>query len=287
MSGAGKLLAPIALAFAGVGVAVAFAGTGPMFATWRTAAADSFYGTQTLPPELAELVGLTLGILGGSIAGKWVAAWAIARRYVQTGAPWMWRALVAGLLAWFAVDSGFSLGLDASFNVAMINVLPLVVFGIPLWLARPGREDDGRKDEPSPAMPLPWKVLFATCVVFVIVGALLLGTPVSPLFAPYLETLAETYFEGGITHEAYLWIRFSYGLIGVTFGAHFLMLAWAVLRAPGQRWVLDAVALSMLAWFVVDSTACLRHGGLFNVLMINVPSMLAVTLPWAWSRRRA
>lgn len=284
MSGAAKLLAPIALAFAGVGVAVAFAGTGPMFAMWRTAAAGSFYGTETLPPEIAELVGLTLGILGGSIAGKWVAAWALARRYAQTGSPWMWRALVAGLLVWFAVDSGFSLGLDATFNVAMINLMPLVVFGIPLWLARPGR-DDG--DDRSPALPLPWKVLFATCVVFVIVGALLLGTPVSPLFVPYLETLADTYFEGGITHEAYIWIRFLYGLIGVTFGAQFLMLAWALLRAPGQRWVLDAVALSMLAWFLVDSTACLLHGGMFNVLMINVPSMLAVALPWAWCRRTA
>ena len=131
MSGAGKLLAPIALAFAGVGVVVALAGTGLMFAMWRTAAADSFYGAETLPASISELVGLTLGILGGSIAGKWVAAWAIARRYAQTGSPWMWRALVAGLLGWFAVDSGFSLGLGATFNVWMINVLPLAVFGVP------------------------------------------------------------------------------------------------------------------------------------------------------------
>jgi len=281
MAGARKLLAPIALVFAAVGVAVAFAGTGPLFAAWRTAAAQSFYGTDALPPVLSELAPLTLGILGGSIAGKWVAAWAIAARYAETGRPWMWRALVAGLLLWFGVDSGFSLGLDAPFNVWMINVAPLLVFGVPLWLARPSPEADA----PKPAVPRPWMVLAATCGVFVIVGLLLLGTPISPLFAPYLQTLAKTYFKGGINHEAYIWIRFTYGLVGVTFAAHFLMLGWAALRAAGQRWVLNAVALSMLAWFLVDSTACLLHRGTFNVLMINVPSLLALAIPWAWCRR--
>lgn len=53
----------------------------------------------------------------------------------------------------------------------------------------------------------------------------------------------------------------------------------------GQRWALQAVATSMLSWFVVDATGSVLHGAWFNVWMVDAPSLLAVALPWAFARR--
>ena len=41
----------------------------------------------------------------------------------------------------------------------------------------------------------------------------------------------------------------------------------------------------MTAWFVVDSAGNLLHGGLFNVLQINLPSYLGTLLPLAFAYR--
>ena len=41
----------------------------------------------------------------------------------------------------------------------------------------------------------------------------------------------------------------------------------------------------MTAWFLVDSAGCLMHGGLFNVLQINLPSYVGTLLPLAFAYR--
>jgi hypothetical protein len=43
----------------------------------------------------------------------------------------------------------------------------------------------------------------------------------------------------------------------------------------------------MLGWFLVDATASAVHGAWFNVWMIDVPSLLAVALPWTLALRRS
>lgn len=58
------------------------------------------------------------------------------------------------------------------------------------------------------------------------------------------------------------------------------MLALALRHAAGERWVLGAVASSMLGWFIVDATASVVHDAWFNVWLIDVPSLLALALPW-------
>ncbi|MCA9644347.1 MAG: hypothetical protein KC492_26815, partial [Myxococcales bacterium] len=76
---------------------------------------------------------LLLGILGGSIAGKWVAAAYVVVR----GGAFAKRTLWVGLLSWFLIDSFVSARHGAWFNIWMINIVPLVLTGalISLWQA--------------------------------------------------------------------------------------------------------------------------------------------------------
>jgi hypothetical protein len=278
-----RALELVCLAFALMGVAVAAAGGTAMFAAWRAAAAQALLERPALPVTLEPFAALTDGILGGSIVGKWVAAAWLVRRPLAEGRRWAWWALVAGLLGWFVLDSGISVAMGAGFNVWMINLAPLVVFGGPLLAARAGT----RPEAPAPAVvPGAWAVLRWVCIGFAAFGVLVaLGSHTLP-FALYRQAIADAWFHGTLPADAWIWLRFTYALIGATFFGHFLMLALALRHAPGQRWVLDAVATSMLAWFLVDATASAVHGAWFNVWMIDVPSLLAVALPW-WLARRA
>jgi hypothetical protein len=265
------------VAFALVGLAVAALGRTAMLAPWRAAAAVALLERPVLPVALEPFAMLTDGILGGSIVGKWVAAAWLVRHPLAEGRRWAWWALVAGLLAWFVLDSGVSLALGAGFNVWMIDLAPLVVVG-GLLLAVRAR---ARMEAPAPATETrAWAGLRWVCTGFAAFGVLVaLGSHTLP-FAPYRQAIADAWFHGTLPADAWLWLRFTYALIGATFLGHFLMLALALHHAPGQRWVLDMVATSMLAWFLVDATASAAHGAWFNVWMIDVPSLLAVALPW-------
>jgi hypothetical protein len=100
------------------------------------------------------------------------------------------------------------------------------------------------------------------------------------VFAPYQQAIADAWFHGTLPVDAWIWLRFTSALIGATFLGHFVMLALALRHAAGQRWVLDAVASSMLAWFLIDASQSAVHGAWFNVWMIDLPSLGAVALPW-------
>ncbi|MEZ4326976.1 MAG: hypothetical protein R3B40_17290 [Polyangiales bacterium] len=270
-----------------VGLALALAGRTRAFAPWREAAADVLFGTPTFPAALEPFAALTDVIIGGSIVGKWVAAAWLVAHPLRAGERWAHRALVAGLVWWFAWDSGVSLAVGATFNVWMINLLPFISFGALLaWAHRRGTHDAARVVRPPHApITASWRALTLVCWLFVAVGVALSLGSTSLLFGVYQRAVAEAWFEGALTVEALTWMRFSYGIIGATFGAHFLMLALALHGAPGQRWVLTAVATSMLAWFVVDATGSALHGAWFNVWWVDAPSLAAVAIPWALARR--
>jgi len=278
-----RVLWLVCLAFALVGLAVAVAGRTGLFAPWRAAAATALLEQPALPVALEPFAALTDGILGGSIMGKWVAAAWLVRCPLAEGRRWAWWALMAGLLGWFVLDSGISLALGAGFNVWMINLAPLVAFGGLLLLARAGTRPEvatGVAVAAAAAESRASVVLRWVCTGFAAFGVLVaLGSHTLP-FALYRQAIADAWFHGTLPADAWIWLRFTYALIGATFLGHFLMLALALRHAPGQRWVLDAVATSMLAWFFVDVTASAVHGAWFNVWMIDVPSLFAVALPW-------
>lgn len=261
--------------FALLGVLVAVAGTSAGFAPWNAAVSGAFFGAADYGDAL-PMVQTTLGIVGGSIVGKWIAALWLVAVPLRSGRRWAWEALWAGLLGWFAIDSAVSIATGAAFNVWMINAAPLVVFGALLSRQRP-RPGAGK----PPRIDVAWRALFWVCIAFVGVGVAVAVALSSPLFSIYTDQFAKTFFGGKMPPSAYAYLAFIAGPIGGTFAAHFVMLAWAIRCTPAadRSWLRACIVTSVLGWFIVDSTMCLWHGAWFNVAMINVPTLVAVGLP--------
>jgi hypothetical protein len=130
-----------------------------------------------------------------------------------------------------------------------------------------------------------WTLLTRVCWGLALVGCVLALGNTTALFAVYHQAVADAWFRGSRDPDALTWMRFTYGIIGATFAGHFVMLALALRCARGQRWVLQATATSMLAWFAVDATGSALHGAWFNVWLVDAPSLLAVLAPCALAWR--
>ena len=84
--------------------------------------------------------------LGATIAGFYLLQVFIVAYAFRQRQPWAWYAIFSSTLLWFVVDSGMSLLHGAYFNVFMINLFPLGLFGIPLFATR----SMARKHRPQP-----------------------------------------------------------------------------------------------------------------------------------------
>ncbi len=270
-----RLIAALLLACAGfvlVGLAAAWLHDGPLFAPYRDALARRFWGGGEPPAQLGGVLALLFGVTGGTVAGKWVMHAAIIAFAVRAGERWAWRASVAGLASWFVVDSAVSLWRDAAFNVWMINLVPVVALAPLLLRARGGCA------RPAAAPP-PWRWwsrwLVAASALSVVAG---LGIAVgvdTPLFAPWFHGLDQAHFAGaGVPDGARALCRFFFGPIGGATVGTFVLTGAAAWYGRGQRWVTVAIAASLLTWFVVDSACSLARGGAFNVLLVNLPTMV-------------
>lgn len=267
--------------FALVGVTLALAG-GAVFGLWRELVSSAIWDGP-MPASVVPFAELTDGILGGSIVGKWVASAWLVHEPLRRRERWGLRVLLFSHVGWFVIDSTASILYGAAINVAIINLFPLVlVGGLALAMWRHTVEIDG---DPRPR---PRSVLLLTlvCAMSIVVGLACAFAIRSPLFALYEQGIADTYFASEISATWIPWERFAYGLIGGAIAGHFIALTGALLRAPNERWVYLAVLTSMLAWFGVDTTMSIVHGAWFNVLQVNLPSLLATLAPLLFALRR-
>ena len=76
------------------------------------------------------------GIIGGTIVGFHVLMIMISENSFKRKEPWSFRAMVYGLLSWFVVDSSISIYYGAIHNVVLINVVALLLIGLPLAMTR-------------------------------------------------------------------------------------------------------------------------------------------------------
>lgn len=116
----------------GVGLAVAFAGDSILFEMHNEATRSVFFNGQDFAPEVLRLKRWLFGIIGGTIVGFHVLMIFIALYPFRGRAPWSYNALWAGLLSWFVVDSGVSAYYGAMHNILLINLVALVMIGLPL-----------------------------------------------------------------------------------------------------------------------------------------------------------
>lgn len=254
------------LFYAGLGAAVALAGDTWVFAPWNDAMADALFGSDALPMDLRPLRSVLFGILGGSIVGKWVAAFFVARWGVRRYSRAAWMTSVVALGAWFSIDTTVSIASGAFFNVWMINVFPLVLVGGLLAALGPTT----RSVTPARRRVAGDWVLPACMVALSLSGLVFAYGTAGPLMAPWIRAAAEAGMMGA-PDEGTALLAFLAGPIGGTVFAHFVLLASATWFWPGERWAAGAVVASLAAWLVFDVSLSLWHDAAFNVLLIDLP----------------
>ncbi len=71
------------------------------------------------------------GVWGATMVGWGIVLYFVVRGPFAKKEPWSWRAIAFGVLAWFAIDTGFSAYHGVTINV-LVNIAVLVLAFIPL-----------------------------------------------------------------------------------------------------------------------------------------------------------
>lgn len=267
----------VSWAFVALGIVLPLAFHSGAFGSYRDAVARWAYGQPGIAAADEKLLGLMLGILGGSIAGKWIVHAMLARGPLAEGRAWARNLTVAGLAAWFLVDSFASLMLGASFNVWMINLAPVVLVGLPIFAWYGLFRDEGAAPLMTPAA----RACFWTAILGAGTGIAIAFGGSTPLFGMWFRDLELIHYDSvPLADPARRLALFFFGPIGGCTLAQFVMLAGIARRERAAGRAATTGMLSIAAWFAVDSGYCLAHDGLFNILLVNVPALILTLPPW-------
>ena len=120
----------------GVGLLVAFAGNSIFFEIHNHYTKEGFLNGSEFEPNILELKNWLFGIIGGTIVGFHILMVMISENAFKKKEMWAYRAMWYGLLSWFLIDSGISIYYGAVHNVILINIVALILIGIPLVMTR-------------------------------------------------------------------------------------------------------------------------------------------------------
>lgn len=135
-----RWLLAASLFFTVFGIAAALAPDSILFSIWIGQIDRTFFGSEAfggvITPEAKAMRGFLMGPLGGTIAGNYlIQVFVVCVPFARREA-WAWHAVLWPMLLWFCVDSLVSGLHGAWFNIFLINLTPLFVFGIPLFATR-------------------------------------------------------------------------------------------------------------------------------------------------------
>jgi len=119
-----------------VGLLVAFAGNSFFFDIHNDYTKEVFLNGNVFEPNILELKNWLFGIIGGTIVGFHILMVMISEHSFKRKEAWAYKAMWLGLLSWFLIDSGISIYYGAIHNVVLINIVALVLIGIPLVMTR-------------------------------------------------------------------------------------------------------------------------------------------------------
>jgi hypothetical protein len=119
-----------------VGLFAAFAGNSIFFEAHNSFTEKVFFQGSKLDGELLNLKNWLFGIIGGTIVGYHILMIMISENAFKKKEPWAYKALWFALLSWFLIDSGISYYYGAIHNIVMINLVALVLIGLPLIMTR-------------------------------------------------------------------------------------------------------------------------------------------------------
>lgn len=120
----------------GVGILVAFAGNSVIFELHNNYTKEIFFDSGEFEPHILKFKNWLFGIIGGTIVGFHVLMVMISENSFKKKEMWAYKAMWYGLLSWFLIDSGISIYYGAIHNVIIINIVALILIGIPLVVTR-------------------------------------------------------------------------------------------------------------------------------------------------------
>lgn len=120
----------------GVGLIVAFAGNSIFLEIHNDYTRDVFFGGEEFSPEVLRLKNWLFGIIGGTIVGYHILMVMISENAFKNKERWAYKAMWIGLLSWFVIDSSISFYYGAIHNIILINIVALVLIGVPLVMTR-------------------------------------------------------------------------------------------------------------------------------------------------------
>ena len=119
-----------------VGLLVAFAGNSFVFDLHNNYTNEVFFQGQKMSGDLLLFKNWLFGIIGGTIVGFHTLAIMISENAFKKREKWAYYALWIALLAWFVIDSSISVLTGAIHNVLIINLVALILIGLPLIMTR-------------------------------------------------------------------------------------------------------------------------------------------------------
>lgn len=120
----------------GVGILVAFAGNSVFFEMHNEYTLRVFNEGHEFQSNIINLKNWLFGIIGGTIVGFHILMVMISENAFRKKERWAFNAMWIGLLSWFIIDSGISFYYGAIHNIILINIVALLLIGIPLIMTR-------------------------------------------------------------------------------------------------------------------------------------------------------
>ena len=119
-----------------VGLLVAFAGNSIFFDVHNQYTKDVFFEGRAIEGNVLNFKNWLFGIIGGTIVGFHVLMIMISEHAFKNKEHWAYWALWSGLMSWFVIDSSISVYYGAIHNLVLINLIALVLIGLPLVMTR-------------------------------------------------------------------------------------------------------------------------------------------------------
>mgnify|MGYP000194253395 CR=1 FL=1 len=120
----------------GVGLLVAFAGNSFFFELHNDYTKEVFFSAEEFDPAVLKLKNWLFGIIGGTIVGFHLLMILISENAFKKREKWSYWTMWMGLLSWFFIDSSISFYYGAIHNIVIINLVALILIGLPLVVTR-------------------------------------------------------------------------------------------------------------------------------------------------------
>lgn len=126
------------------------------------------------------------------------------------------------------------------------------------------------------------KWLYYSSLFFVFVGILVALFNESIFFELWNRGAAQLFGTNGtLSSDVLSFKEFILGPLGGTISGNYMLLAF-VAKYPFKRkekWAWQAATASLLIWFLIDTSISFYHSAYFNILLINIFTLVVQGLP--------